>query len=272
MCGYAQAMADDIDSLSVTHNTDPPVPSLSCYNDDKPSVLEANFTQANAPVPVSSRVPTPSSAVSRDDNEVMHSIFSTNTHNPTDKPSTRSSSLEPTDKPSTSSSSLEPTDKSHTLQPTSTAVHDSVIIGAGWSGIRTAQLLSDAGFSVLVLEANDYIGGRAKIINHNTVSGSIPTDLGCEWLCTDIVMESFLSKRDLIGAAAEHVGTHYAGYMQLYTQEVVTDGTAQADLLEDADKSKSRLWGQFPSFKKNLLKALGDMSYAGELHFDDVIL
>ena len=79
------------------------------------------------------------------------------------------------------------------------------------------QLLSEAGFSALVLESNDCIGGRAKTINHDAVSGSVPTNLGCEWLYTDNGMNLCMTKRGLIGAAAGNIGTLYEGYMQLYT-------------------------------------------------------
>jgi len=37
-----------------------------------------------------------------------------------------------------------------------------VIIGAGISGIKAAQVLSKSGLKVLVIEASDYVGGRMK--------------------------------------------------------------------------------------------------------------
>jgi len=70
--------------------------------------------------------------------------------------------------------------------------YDAVIIGAGWAGIRAAQTLLESGVSsLLVLEANDYIGGRIKSINlgDDTINDAsklnnmtnIPIDLGGEW-------------------------------------------------------------------------------------------
>ena len=39
--------------------------------------------------------------------------------------------------------------------------YDAVIVGAGWAGISAAKaLLEDGVENILVLEANDYIGGR----------------------------------------------------------------------------------------------------------------
>ena len=39
--------------------------------------------------------------------------------------------------------------------------YDAVIVGAGWAGIRAAEILIKGGVeNILVLEAHDYIGGR----------------------------------------------------------------------------------------------------------------
>ena len=52
---------------------------------------------------------------------------------------------------------------------------DVVVVGAGFAGLRAAQDLLDAGRSVIVLEARDRVGGRAKPA---TVAGDVG-DLGC---------------------------------------------------------------------------------------------
>jgi monoamine oxidase len=57
--------------------------------------------------------------------------------------------------------------------------HDVAIIGAGAAGIGAARRLIEHGLSVIVLEARDRIGGRARTVP--TTLGH-PVDLGCEWL------------------------------------------------------------------------------------------
>ena len=57
---------------------------------------------------------------------------------------------------------------------TTTQILDTIIIGAGWSGAVAARDLASKGFSVLVLEARDRVGGRAK--THNGI------DVGCSWI------------------------------------------------------------------------------------------
>ena len=51
-------------------------------------------------------------------------------------------------------------------------VYDSIIIGAGWAGLRAAKTLLDEGVTnILILEANDYIGGRSKSVNQSKCGG-----------------------------------------------------------------------------------------------------
>ncbi|EGC30059.1 hypothetical protein DICPUDRAFT_58486 [Dictyostelium purpureum] len=57
-------------------------------------------------------------------------------------------------------------------------IHDVVVVGAGLSGLRTSSLLKDENISVLLLEAQDRVGGRTdsvKIDNYNW-------DLGGQWV------------------------------------------------------------------------------------------
>ncbi|WWC60213.1 uncharacterized protein I303_102779 [Kwoniella dejecticola CBS 10117] len=56
--------------------------------------------------------------------------------------------------------------------------YDTIIIGAGWSGSVAAKQLTAKGHSVLVLEARDRIGGRARTY----VNGNDKVDLGCSWI------------------------------------------------------------------------------------------
>jgi monoamine oxidase len=54
---------------------------------------------------------------------------------------------------------------------------DTIVVGAGVSGLTAARLLADAGQRVLVLEARDRVGGRV----HTDRTGAA-TDLGASWI------------------------------------------------------------------------------------------
>ena len=56
--------------------------------------------------------------------------------------------------------------------------YDTIVIGAGVSGLTTARLLAQAGQRVLVLEARDRIGGRTWTDR----SDGLVTDLGASWI------------------------------------------------------------------------------------------
>ena len=56
--------------------------------------------------------------------------------------------------------------------------YDTIVIGAGMSGVTAARLLADAGLRVLVLEARDRIGGRMK----SDRSAGFAVDLGASWI------------------------------------------------------------------------------------------
>lgn len=55
---------------------------------------------------------------------------------------------------------------------------DTIVIGAGMSGVTTARLLADAGHRVVVLEARNRIGGRM----HTDRAAGFPVDLGASWI------------------------------------------------------------------------------------------
>ena len=57
---------------------------------------------------------------------------------------------------------------------------DTIIIGAGWSGAVAAKHLVSKGHSVLVLEARDRIGGRARTWVDK--GGKVKVDVGCSWI------------------------------------------------------------------------------------------
>src|SRR3954468_9527506 len=57
---------------------------------------------------------------------------------------------------------------------------DVLVIGAGVAGLACAEVLSEAGVSVLILEARDRIGGR--ILTHYDEKNSFPIELGAEFV------------------------------------------------------------------------------------------
>ncbi len=69
-----------------------------------------------------------------------------------------------------------------------------LVIGGGLSGLTTAYLLKKQGFSVTVLEANNYFGGRIKTIK--TSSGAC-LELGATWVFYDSNLRTLLNELGL---------------------------------------------------------------------------
>src|SRR5680860_810948 len=59
-------------------------------------------------------------------------------------------------------------------------LYDSVIVGAGLSGLAAARQLTAAGKNVVVLEARDRPGGRVESVK--TLSGQLDFDAGAEFI------------------------------------------------------------------------------------------
>eukprot|EP00956_Cyclotella_meneghiniana_P021837 scaffold40410_cov74-Cyclotella_meneghiniana.AAC.5 len=156
--------------------------------------------------------------------------------------------------------------------------YDAVIIGAGWAGIKAAQTLLDQGITnILVLEANDYIGGRSKTVN---ADGSInvpnpsdvshaPIDMGSEWLYTETSMEEHLKNNGYLNDVELKDGEATFQPMRdalFYLQSMKDDGTLEAKMMgkKVLDYLYDTVWGGFLSFRKELLRKEGDQSYFSE--------
>lgn len=122
-------------------------------------------------------------------------------------------------------------------------------------------MLSDSGHTVLVIEANDYVGGRSRTVALDALPG-VPTDLGSEWLYEDSDMESELVKRGLVDAAIANDASKTLPYwnVRYYSQSTNKNDAVVAAPLENEDEF-SELWGEFVSF----VQGLGDVSYADAL-------
>lgn len=59
-----------------------------------------------------------------------------------------------------------------------------IVIGAGISGLSAASLLHQKGYEVIVLEAQDHIGGRISTEEMFDTSDNqvVPIDLGASWV------------------------------------------------------------------------------------------
>ena len=61
-------------------------------------------------------------------------------------------------------------------------IADVIIIGAGWSGLASANRLREMGVNdIRVLEARDHIGGRSRTLEGYFVDG-LPTEMGSSWI------------------------------------------------------------------------------------------
>ena len=88
--------------------------------------------------------------------------------------------------------------------------YDVIIMGAGASGIAAAKTLYEAGITnILIIEAQDYIGGRAKVSNFSNYSMNI----GASWIsgiCLDSNCSSDHNETNPMFAAAEKYNISYS--------------------------------------------------------------
>lgn len=129
---------------------------------------------------------------------------------------------------------------------------------------------------MIVLEAADYIGGRAKSVNKdgttnnpNTPNTNIPYDIGAEWLYnTGGDITGALYDDGLLDGLLENdkkTVMQLEGIQQFYQQKRDTNtGEVTTEVLEDADDWMEDIWGAFLQFRENRWDELDGLSYAGE--------
>lgn len=144
-------------------------------------------------------------------------------------------------------------------------MYDAVIIGAGWAGVSAAKELLKAGVTnFLILEAEDYVGGRAKSINSdksinenlNILSETnIPLEMGAEWLYHNNEIEEYLrydtNLLDRVDAEDRSDAWKPVGTQIIYRQ--APDGkTATRLSIEEADELYSDVLERFNSFREGM--------------------
>ena len=198
----------------------------------------------------------------------------TDTAAPTEQPTANPTTDIPTKGPTT-----KPTTDGSLLRDVTSQQYDAVIVGAGWAGIRAAKTLLDEGITnILVLEANDYIGGRSKTIN---ADGSINTpnpsnvsnallDVGAEWLYINSGgMEDYLRDNGYLDGIDLDDGQASFAPMRdslFYMQSVSDDGTLEAERMDGSVLwyLYDTVWGGFLRFRNELLREENDQSYFSE--------
>ena len=200
---------------------------------------------------------------------------------PTDTPSTTWPTYSPisTDTAllSQTQESLSETDESQDATPQE---FDAVIVGAGWAGINAARTLLDSGVSsILVLEANDYVGGRSKSINSDDsinapiLAGNVsnvPVDLGSEWqYVSGNDMEDYLRDNgffDGVDFDNDRDDFMQLDYAQFYMQSIDVNGTINTDAIQDeeANELRERVWEEFLSWRRKQSDKKDDQSYSSK--------
>jgi monoamine oxidase len=71
---------------------------------------------------------------------------------------------------------------------------DIIIIGGGLSGMTAAYFLKKNGFTVQVLEANNYLGGRIKTV---ITDSNMALEMGATWIFSDPNLKALLSELGL---------------------------------------------------------------------------
>ena len=134
--------------------------------------------------------------------------------------------------------------------------YDTIIIGAGWAGIRASQSLVESSITnFIVLESSNYIGGRSR--THNKKDGStnnptligdtsnIPYELGSEWLYANGDQETVLRNegylpQELLDGDKDSVNLFPATWYQQIRDE--DSGEVITKRLDDSDEWMDEIW------------------------------
>lgn len=133
---------------------------------------------------------------------------------------------------------------------------DVVIIGAGLSGLHSAQILSDLGMKTIVLEANNRVGGRVQTLQ--TMDG--PIDVGASQIgrsyarvldaCQRYGLKLITEDRDLLG---------FGGYLKQTWIDPKSWATNPLNRTVGEERTMSPLlMGQLVAAKHNPLKEMDD--------------
>ncbi len=149
--------------------------------------------------------------------------------------------------------------------------------------MRAAETLLNEGItSILVLEANDYVGGRAR--SFNGMDGStnnpdtigtvnIPYDHGADWIYDNgNEMVSALAEGGYLDAVSGNDATSSVLLSSAQFYKVTSGGsggnndstTMTTEVVERSDQWIEEVWNAFITFRDNNLEDLNGLSYQGE--------
>lgn len=133
---------------------------------------------------------------------------------------------------------------------------DVVIIGAGLSGLHSASILTDLGMKVVVLEANDRVGGRVQTVQ--TLDGAI--DVGASQIgrgyarvldaCQRLGLKLIPEDRDLLSFGGYHKNT--------WIDPKTWDSNPLNQTVGDERQMSPLLMGQMVTARHNPLKEVDD--------------
>ncbi|EJK75227.1 hypothetical protein THAOC_03053 [Thalassiosira oceanica] len=146
---------------------------------------------------------------------------------------------------------------------------EAVIVGAGWAGISAARDLHNSGYSsLLILEANNYVGGRSKsnnsdgTINATPVdlpSNNVPIEMGSEWLYQTgpgsqysyLKSGGFLTKVNTNTDSDEWIPLGAGSLTAFYRQTGSSPGKSQLLTEAHANSLENIPWRSYNSFKSS---------------------